>query len=75
MFLTRNREGIKNNDLVPNIDSKNYLLENLEITINYLIETLKSHSLYSRYYHNSHCNFLLDENYLKCHEVATDVNQ
>ena len=45
MFLTRNREGIKNNDLVPNIDSKNYLLENLEITINYLIDTLKSHSL------------------------------
>ena len=38
MFLTRSREGIKNNDLVPNIDSHNYLLENLEITINYLIE-------------------------------------
>ena len=38
MFLTRNREGIKNNDLVPNIDNHNYLLENLEITINYLIE-------------------------------------
>ena len=37
MFLTRNREGIKNNDLVPNIDSNNYLLENLEITITFTL--------------------------------------
>ena len=45
---TRSREGIKNNDLVPNIDSHNYLLENLEITINYLIEfkiTFNTHAI------------------------------
>ena len=61
MFLTRNRVGIKNNHFVPNINSKNYLLE-----------TLKSQSL-SRYYHNSHCRNLLEENYLKCREAITDV--
>ena len=61
MLLTGNREGIKNKNLVPNVNSKNYL-----------IETLKSQSL-SRYYHNSHCRNLLEENYLKCHEAVTDV--